>query len=54
LYQDTEDDLYLKKTTGFYTKPKTIEEIVDHTVGKCLDQFDIDHNLYERWGTSNT
>lgn len=35
---------------GFYTKPKTIEEIVDHTVGKCLDQFDIDHKLYKRWG----
>ncbi|KKK91166.1 hypothetical protein LCGC14_2715660, partial [marine sediment metagenome] len=28
---------------GFYTKPKTIEELVDHTVGKCLDQFDVDH-----------
>lgn len=39
---------------GFYTKPKTIEEIVDHTVGKCLDQFDIEHNLYERWGTTKT
>jgi len=39
---------------GFYTKPKTIEEIVDHTVGKCLDQFDIEHNLYERWGTNKT
>ncbi len=39
---------------GFYTKPKTIDEIVDHTVGKCLDQFDIEHNLYERWGTTKT
>jgi 4-hydroxy-3-polyprenylbenzoate decarboxylase len=35
---------------GFYTKPKTIDELVDHTVGKCLDQFDIEHNLYKRWG----
>ncbi|MEX0639708.1 MAG: UbiX family flavin prenyltransferase [Nitrosopumilaceae archaeon] len=35
---------------GFYTKPKTIDEIVNHTVGKCLDQFDIDHDLYKRWG----
>ncbi len=35
---------------GFYTKPKTIQEIVDHTVGKCLDQFNIEHNLYKRWG----
>ncbi len=35
---------------GFYTKPKTIEYIVDHTVGKCLDQFDIEHDLFTRWG----
>ena len=34
---------------GFYTKPTTIDELVNHTVGKCLDQFNIDHNLYKRW-----
>ena len=37
---------------GFYTKPTTIEELVDHTVGKCLDQFDIEHSLYKRWGSA--
>jgi 4-hydroxy-3-polyprenylbenzoate decarboxylase len=36
---------------GFYTKPKSIGEVIDHTVGKCLDQFNIEHNLYKRWGT---
>jgi 4-hydroxy-3-polyprenylbenzoate decarboxylase len=36
---------------GFYTKPKSIDEVIDHTVGKCLDQFNIEHNLYRRWGT---
>ena len=40
----------LPPVPGFYTRPKTIDEIVDHTVGKCLDQFDIEHNLYKRWG----
>jgi len=40
----------LPPVPGFYTKPKTIDELVSHTVGKCLDQFDIDHNLYKRWG----
>jgi len=40
----------LPPVPGFYTKPKTIAELVDHTVGKCLDQFDIEHNLYKRWG----
>ena len=42
--------IILPPVPGFYTKPKTIDEIVDHTVGKCLDQFDIEHNLYKRWG----
>ena len=41
----------LPPVPGFYTKPKTINELVDHTVGKCLDQFDIDHGLYKRWGS---
>ena len=40
----------LPPVPGFYTKPKTIDEIVNHTVGKCLDQFNIEHNLYKRWG----
>jgi 4-hydroxy-3-polyprenylbenzoate decarboxylase len=40
----------LPPVPGFYTKPKTIDEIVDHTVGKCLDQFNIEHDLYKRWG----
>jgi len=35
----------------FYTKPKTIQDIIDHGVGKCLDQFDLEHGLYPRWGT---
>jgi 4-hydroxy-3-polyprenylbenzoate decarboxylase len=38
---------------GFYTRPKTIDDIVDHTVGKCLDQFNIEHDLYKRWGEQN-
>ena len=42
----------LPPVTEFYTKPKTIDDIVNHGVGKCLDQFDIEHNLYPRWGTA--
>jgi 4-hydroxy-3-polyprenylbenzoate decarboxylase len=37
---------------AFYHKPDTIQDIVDHTVGKMLDLFDIDHNLYQRWSGS--
>ena len=42
--------IILPPVPGFYTKPKTIDEIVNHTVGKCLDQFNIEHDLYKRWG----
>jgi 4-hydroxy-3-polyprenylbenzoate decarboxylase len=35
---------------AFYTKPKTIDDIVDHTVGRALDLFDIDTGRIKRWG----
>lgn len=34
---------------GFYTMPKTIDDIVDHTVGRALDLFDLDVGLVKRW-----
>ena len=34
---------------AFYHKPETVQEIIDHTVGKVLDIFDIEHNLFQRW-----
>lgn len=37
---------------GFYNKPKTIDDLVNHTVGKCLDQFNIEHKLFKRWETT--
>jgi 4-hydroxy-3-polyprenylbenzoate decarboxylase len=40
----------LPPVPGFYTKPKTIDEIINHTVGKCLDQLNIEHDLFKRWG----
>lgn len=40
----------LPPVTEFYTKPKTIDDIINHGIGKCLDQFDVEHNLYTRWG----
>jgi polyprenyl P-hydroxybenzoate/phenylacrylic acid decarboxylase-like protein len=39
---------------AFYAKPKTIDEIVDHTVGKVLDMFGIEHNLVCRWEGLNS
>jgi 4-hydroxy-3-polyprenylbenzoate decarboxylase len=41
----------LPPVTEFYTNPKSIDDIINHGVGKCLDQFDIEHDLYVRWGS---
>jgi len=27
--------------------------MINHIVGKCLDQFDIEHDLFTRWGSKN-
>lgn len=35
---------------AFYTRPATIEDIVDHTVGRALDLFGIDTGRLKRWG----
>jgi 4-hydroxy-3-polyprenylbenzoate decarboxylase len=34
---------------GFYHKPRSIDELIMHIVGKILDQFEIEHNLFRRW-----
>jgi 4-hydroxy-3-polyprenylbenzoate decarboxylase len=34
---------------AFYHHPQTIADLIDQTVGKVLDQFDLDHGLFERW-----
>jgi len=34
---------------AFYHRPQTIQDIVDHTVGKILDIFGIEHSLFQRW-----
>lgn len=35
---------------AFYARPKSIEEMVDQTIGRTLDLFDIDAGLTKRWG----
>lgn len=37
---------------AFYHQPKTVDDIVNQTVGKILDQFQIEHTLFRRWGQS--
>ena len=35
---------------SFYHKPQSIEEMVDHTVGRVIDLFGLAHDLAPRWG----
>lgn len=39
----------LPPVPGFYALPKTIDDIVNHSVGKALDQLGIEHTLFPRW-----
>jgi 4-hydroxy-3-polyprenylbenzoate decarboxylase len=41
--------IILPAMPGFYHRPSTIDEIVDHLVGKILDQLKIKHDLFSRW-----
>jgi len=34
----------------FYHRPATIEDIVDHSIGRALDLFGIDAGIVRRWG----
>ena len=35
---------------AFYTRPASVAEIVDQSVGRVLDLFDVDSGLPKRWG----
>ena len=39
----------LPPVPAFYHKPQTVQDIVDQTVGKVLDIFGIQHDLFRRW-----
>jgi len=34
---------------AFYQRPRTVEEMVDHTVARVLDLFELPHNLSAPW-----
>jgi flavin prenyltransferase len=35
---------------GFYHEPKSVRDLVDFVVARCLDQLGIEHTLSRRWG----
>jgi 4-hydroxy-3-polyprenylbenzoate decarboxylase len=40
----------LPPVPSFYHMPKTIEDIIDQTIGKIFDFMGIEHHLFNRWG----
>jgi 4-hydroxy-3-polyprenylbenzoate decarboxylase len=35
---------------AFYARPASLDDMVDHTVGRMLDQLGVPHELVRRWG----
>jgi len=40
----------LPPVPSFYHQPKTIDDIIDQTIGKVFDYLGIKHDLFRRWG----
>jgi 4-hydroxy-3-polyprenylbenzoate decarboxylase len=41
--------IVLPPVPAFYYEPKTIDEVINYTIGKVLDVLGIEHQLFERW-----
>jgi len=41
--------IILPPVPAFYHRPRTIDDLLAQTVGKVLDQFGIEHDLFQRW-----
>ena len=39
----------LPPVPAFYHRPQTIDGVLRHIAGKILDQFGVDHDLFQRW-----
>ena len=39
---------------AFYSRPRTLEDMVMHTVGRALDLFDLDLSTFPRWGDAQS
>jgi len=42
--------LVVPPVPAFYAKPRSLDDMIDHTVGRLLDQLGVEHALIDRWG----
>ena len=42
--------IVLPAMPAFYTRPRTVDDMVDFVVGRVCDQLGVEHRLLERWG----
>lgn len=41
--------IILPPIPAFYHRPRNIQDLIDHTIGKVLDLLHIEHQLFRRW-----
>ena len=44
----------LPASPAFYTRPQSIQDMVDFVVGRICDQLGVEHGLLRRWGEAET
>lgn len=42
--------IILPPMPGFYGQPKTVDDLINFTVGRVLDVLEVEHALLRRWG----
>ncbi|MGK0296717.1 MAG: 4-hydroxy-3-polyprenylbenzoate decarboxylase [Gammaproteobacteria bacterium] len=54
LFEATQMGIFIcPPVPAFYNRPSTLEDIIDHSVGRVLDLFDINTGIVKRWSGSN-
>jgi 4-hydroxy-3-polyprenylbenzoate decarboxylase len=42
--------MILPPIPAFYSRPAALDDVINHTVGRVLDHFGIEHGMVKRWG----